>query len=244
METSDVQELCEAGSRELMRTEYRAAEQLLARAEEIAWAARDWDTLARLYMPLQEARRQRRQRCGEGVVKWDLVARSAGEPLSGAQIVARYPQGQLLVAGWESVGPAADVRRRAAAQGLYVETFLAAAFGVNGGVVVMVVPTEDVAPPAGASTVEDLVRRAPVGSVVVGINELAGGERRGTPQTFGDVMAMWERLHLPFLAAADQEVDPVRRMEGYRRAIRVDYACELAHQKLSDAAKAMARAKA
>ena len=38
-----------------------------------AWRHRDWDTLARLYMPLQEARRQRRQRCGEGTVALDLA---------------------------------------------------------------------------------------------------------------------------------------------------------------------------
>ena len=54
-------------------------------------------------------------------------------------------------------------------------------------------------------------------------------------------MALWERLYAPYLAAADAEVDPVAKMEGYRQTIRVDYACELAHQKLSDVAKALAR---
>ena len=54
-------------------------------------------------------------------------------------------------------------------------------------------------------------------------------------------MGLWERLHTPFLAAADMQADPVKRMEGYRTAIRVDYACELAHQKLSDAAKIISR---
>jgi hypothetical protein len=50
-------------------------------------------------------------------------------------------------------------------------------------------------------------------------------------------MAMWERLHAPFLAAADAESDPLRKMAAYRETIRVDAACELAHQKLSDVAK-------
>jgi hypothetical protein len=54
-------------------------------------------------------------------------------------------------------------------------------------------------------------------------------------------MALWERLHLPFLAAADMQPDPIHRIHGYRRAIEVDYACELAHQKLSDAARSIAR---
>jgi hypothetical protein len=52
-------------------------------------------------------------------------------------------------------------------------------------------------------------------------------------------MSIWERLHTPFLAAADMRVDPVQKMEGYRQAIRVDYACELAHQKLSDTARTL-----
>jgi hypothetical protein len=54
---------------------------------------------------------------------------------------------------------------------------------------------------------------------------------------------MWERLHAPFLASADMQVDPIQKMEGYRKTIRVDYACELAHQKLSDVAKSLSRKK-
>jgi len=50
-------------------------------------------------------------------------------------------------------------------------------------------------------------------------------------------MALWERLHAPFLAAADMQVDPIRKIESYRRTIRVDYACELAHQQASSAAR-------
>jgi hypothetical protein len=52
---------------------------------------------------------------------------------------------------------------------------------------------------------------------------------------------MWERLHTSFLAAADMQVDLARKIEGYRQTIRVDYACELAHQKASGAAREMAR---
>jgi hypothetical protein len=54
-------------------------------------------------------------------------------------------------------------------------------------------------------------------------------------------MALWERLHEPFLAEADAETEPVRQIEGYRLTTRVDYASELAHQKLSDAAHRLAR---
>jgi hypothetical protein len=54
-------------------------------------------------------------------------------------------------------------------------------------------------------------------------------------------MALWERLAAPFLAAADSSVDPIAKAVGYRKTIRVDYACELAHQHLSDLAKTMDR---
>ena len=63
-----------------------------------------------------------------------------------------------------------------------------------------------------------------------------------TYETYGHVMDMWERLHLPFLATADMQVDPTQKIEHYRTTIRVDYACELAHQKLSDCAREQLRA--
>src|SRR5438552_3365286 len=74
MPASDLQSLCELGQHELERMEYLAAEATLVKAEALALAQGDFDTLGRLYMPLQEARRQRRQRCGEGVVCLDLIA--------------------------------------------------------------------------------------------------------------------------------------------------------------------------
>ncbi len=60
--------------------------------------------------------------------------------------------------------------------------------------------------------------------------------------TYAQTMASWEQLHLPFLADADAQTDLLRKMDGYRKAIAVDYACELAHQKLSATARDHARA--
>ena len=56
MPDGDLQSRCELGQQQLMRTQYLDAEATLVAAEAEAWAARDFDTLARLYMPLQEAR--------------------------------------------------------------------------------------------------------------------------------------------------------------------------------------------
>jgi hypothetical protein len=93
--------------------------------------------------------------------------------------------------------------------------------------------------PGGSA--EELTAKLPNGCVVIAEDELPRGPRKGTYQTYGEVMAMWERLHAPFLAAADAEKDPVARIEAYRTTIRVDYACELAHQRLSDAARELGR---
>ena len=40
------------------------------------------------------------------------------------------------------------------------------------------------------------------------------GVRMGTPETFAEVMAMWERLHAPFRALADAAAEPVKKLDG------------------------------
>lgn len=225
-----------------MATEYLRAEEILAGVERDAWTAGDFDTLSRLYMPLQEARRQRRQRCGDGVVCLDLIATGPNDVIDARHVIENFPHGQLLVAGYQSIAPAVEVRRLAREHQFYLDAFLAAVYDVDAGRgrAVVIAPTEDAALPRQApSSLDELIRLSPPGSVVLGERELPAGSRKGTADTFGNVMSLWERLHEPFLAAADAQADPVRKMEGYRATLRVDYACELAHQKLSDAARSM-----
>jgi hypothetical protein len=241
--TDDLQARCELGQQQLMRTEYLEAEATLASAETDAWAARDFDTLSRLYMPLQEARRQIRQRCGEGVVRLDLISTGPGDLADASEIVRKYPHGQLLVAGWGTIQPAADIRRLARERKLYVETFLAAVYPIaGGGRAVVIPPLKDVVlPPPQDQRIDSLIPKLPAHSIAVAVEELRRGERRGDTTTFAQVMAMWERLHTPFLAAADMQVDPFQKIEAYRKTQRVDYGCELAHQKASDVARQLAR---
>jgi hypothetical protein len=225
-----------------MQMNYLQAEATLAEAEVEAWSIRDFDTLARLYMPLQEARRQRRQRCGEGVVALDLIASSPADDVDGRRVVENYPHGQLLVAGWGTLAPAQEVRRLQAEHALYVETFLAATYPVGDGRVIVIAPTDDVAlPDLRPVSIDQLIARLPPHCIVVAEEAVPKGIRKGTWQTYAEVMGMWERLHAPFLAQADAEVDPIRKIEGYRRVIGVDYACELAHQRLSNVAHELAR---
>ncbi len=243
MTREQLQEQCELGQRQLMETAYLDAIRTLSSAEEFAWLAGDYDTLSRLYMPLQEARRQARQRCGEGMVSLDLVANGERARIDPIQILDRIRHGQLLTAGWGSIEPALGVRQLAAERGLYVETFLGAMYPLVGGArVVVIVPMEDARlPEAQPRTIDALLKLLPPHCLVFGSGELPGGTQRGSDQTYARVMAIWERLHGPFLAAADIEADPVRRMNAYRGVLRVDSACELAHQKLSDVAHQMTR---
>jgi len=238
----ELQSLCDEGQQQLQRMEYLASERTLERAERIALEREDFDSLGRLYMPLQEARRQRRLRCGEGVVRLDLFADGPNHRLDVEQIIARYPHGQLLIAGWCSIEPAVRFRELLRQRELYVETYLAAVYPVGGSRAVVVVPSADVAlPPDANGSIDELVGRLPAHSIVMGEGALPGGERRGTTETFAHTMSLWERLHAPFLAAADMQIDPLQKIHAFRRTIGVDYACELAHQKLSDTARQLAR---
>jgi len=224
-----------------MATDYLRAESTLVEAEAMALGASDFDTLSRLYMPLQEARRQRRQRCGEGTVRLDILAADASTSLDPERIVSEYPHGQLLVAGWGTIEPARRLRQIQAERALFVETFLAAVYPIGTGKIIVIVPDDQVLLPHvdPTTSVDALLRSLPPHAVVVAEAELPRGPHRGTPQTYAKVMSMWERLHAPFLAAADATADLMKRIQAYRRTIAVDYACELAHQKLSDVARKM-----
>ena len=238
-----LQALCETGQRQLMEMQYLAAESSLSRAEIIAWERRDFDTLARLYLPLQEARRQRRQRCGEGTVSLDLLATGPHDSPDPERLLADSPSGQWLLAGWGSIAPALRLRQLQADKQIYVDTFLAAVYPMaDSRRVVVIVPTAEVALPLPrGQSIDVLLADLPLHCITLHEDELPKGTRAGTFETYGEVMAIWERLHRPFLAAADMQVDPIRKIEHYRRTIQVDYACELAHQRLAEVAKGLAR---
>jgi hypothetical protein len=179
MTSSSLDDLCESGQELLIGMRYLEAEAVLGRAEGIALATKDWERLARLYLPLQEARRQRRQRCGEGIVRLDLLAEGPHDHFEARHVLENYSHGQLLVAGWGTLEPAARVRALAAEHGLYVETFLGAVYPAGNERVVIVAPLADVPlPQAREQSLDELMARVP-GAGVAG---------RGAQ---GDVSNLW-----------------------------------------------------
>lgn len=233
-----IQPLCQQASDHLVATRYLEAEQLLVRAEAMAWADRDWDALHRLYMPLQECRRQRRQVAMDGAVQLDFVAEAPNQTIDVDRIARDIPRGQVLVAGFGTLAPAEKLRAIAATENLYLDAFLAAAYRIGGQTLIVIVPTPGITLPAPEQmTLDALLRKLPPHTIALPAADLPKGLQKGTTQTAARTMALWEQLHLPFLAAADATVDPIARMAGYRNTLGVDYACELAHQRLSDVAR-------
>src|SRR5688500_7833072 len=212
MSGDELQAKCEEGQSLLMQMNYLQAEAALAEAEQHAWANRDFDTLSRLYMPLQEARRQRRQRCGEGIVALDLIASGPEDAIDGRRVVENYPHGQLLDAGWGTFAPAQDVRRLQAEYEMYVESFLAAAYAIGEGRVIVIAPTDDVAlRDLRPDTIDHLIARLPPHCIVVAEEAVPKGIRKGTWQTYAEGLGVCERLHARVLAAAGAEVDDTRQ---------------------------------
>ncbi|HTW95280.1 MAG TPA: hypothetical protein VMD30_10825 [Tepidisphaeraceae bacterium] len=229
MHQASLQDQCELGQRQLMDMDYLAAEATLSVAERLAWDARDFDALARLYMPLQEARRQRRQRCGEGPIRQFI---SFAAPA--AAILTDFSQGQLIVAADASLAPATELRRLANQRRLYVDVFLAAAYPHHGETTIVIAPLPD--SPLPPLHTPSLRFALPPHCVILSARECAA------ITSYSDTMSVWERLHAPFMAAADAiKNDPIRQIESYRLALEVDYACELAHQNISDVAHRLAR---
>lgn len=116
---NQIDALMEQAGAALAGMRYLECERFCQRALALARQADDMDRLARIVMPLEEARRQRRQ-----------TAEDAGvtvltEKLSPGEIVQRHPRGCLmLLAPPFDANDVAAVRELAAQRGLFVEALL------------------------------------------------------------------------------------------------------------------------
>lgn len=242
--TRELQELCGQGQDLLERQKYIEAEQALMLAEREALRLRDWDTFSRLYMPLQETRRQRRQRTVDGgVIRLDLVSQGPADVIEGRHVLDNYPHGQLLVAGWGSIVPAIQVRKLRGRFKLYVDVFLAAKFPlIGGGHAVVIFPHENVTvPDLSPRRLGDFGKVMPAHSLVLREEELPAGTYPPGDELQKTIEAWRKRLYWPFLLDARDTGDARKRVDAYRKVLRVDYACELAHQELAATAHELAR---
>src|SRR6185295_19413109 len=109
--------LWDEGQKALATTRYTAARRALEAAESIAWRERDAQSLARLYLPLLEARRLIRYQAAEGRVEIDN-----GEPAISARSCVKeflflaQDAGTLLLAASRVHGDRAVVEIRQASQ--------------------------------------------------------------------------------------------------------------------------------
>jgi hypothetical protein len=231
---SDLQEQCDLGQRQLMRMEYLQAEATLAGVLRDAMNLEDWDTVARACLPLQEARRQRRQTCALGTVRLDILASGPDDHLEVEKFIEQTPRGQLLVAGWGSIEPALRLRQLQAQHQLYAETFLAAVYPLNDGHAIVVIPLEELRlPDPQPCDLNQLKKALPPNCLLI----------QNPKSKIQNPMFLWEQLHTPFLASADEKTDVSEKIAGYLKTIEVDYACELAHQGLADSARELGRRK-
>lgn len=236
-----LQGLCELGSEALIATDYVAAERVLEQAEGLALRENDFDTLARLYFPLQEARRQRRQRAGEGRISLSLPAMGVGEGLQARELADRLPHGLFLVAGLGSTEPGEALRQLHKDRGNYAEVMLGVALEMGtGGVATFAVarPVRNVSARGGSP--EELLRALPPHSVFVSASQ-AGGAVAAFPETYAGAMGLFEALHRPYLAMADAMPVGLARLQAYRQVQGIDPASELAHQNAAFLCRQLAR---
>lgn len=109
----EIDTLMEAASGRLVAMEYLAAEALCLRALGMARAAGDWTDYARILMPLQECRRQRR-----------MIACDTSIQLGTTDGYALLERGCLVLTRPQNHEDAKILARRAEAQGLYIEVLL------------------------------------------------------------------------------------------------------------------------
>jgi hypothetical protein len=117
----DLDELMEQASGLLVQMDYLPAERLCERALAKARQAGKWDYVARILLPLQECRRQRRIIAGEAVVRLGSATLSQ-KP---TEIVGRFPAGAIVLTRPHDRAFALELLAAADSVGGYWEVLLA-----------------------------------------------------------------------------------------------------------------------
>ena len=121
MTGTSIESMMQIASEALARMDYLTCEDRCLEAMAMAKQADDWSQYARILLPLQEARRQRRMIAAEGVIRLG-TADSSGSP---AQWLTQCRVGCVVVTQPHDAQVAQALTREARAQRLYVEVLWA-----------------------------------------------------------------------------------------------------------------------
>ncbi len=242
--------LWEEGQRHLAAGRYVAACGALEAASDLACRGGDMRSLARLYLPLLEARRLMRYRAAEGRIV--IVAGDAAETRGAVKRFYQAQEGTLVVTGAErapgrALRLARAVNAAARRTGCCLEALLvlehgdqarlAAAGDATFAAGVPVVWTPDAAAAVGAATDSALVVPLP-----------AAGEYDGQLAGWGAVareslVIAWEALALRWQSRhrLPAGAGPWEELRWLRAALRVDPACEPVTMRLIAVAEGLER---
>lgn len=117
----EIGRLMEAASGALVEMSYLECEALCIQALEAARGAGAWEYVARILLPLQEARRQRRMIAAEGVIRLGTTTLTG----TAEQWLERMGRGCIVVTSPHGPGVAAEVLRKARDGRKYVEVLYA-----------------------------------------------------------------------------------------------------------------------
>ncbi|HUO10880.1 MAG TPA: hypothetical protein VM008_21440 [Phycisphaerae bacterium] len=252
---SHLHRLWDLGQRHLAGGRYVAARRALESAEAIAWRQRDARSLARIYLPLLEARRQIRYNAAEGT----LVLLNPTAPIHEQQKKVRdflhAPAGTILLPA-SSASPnhlaagrlAASIQYESRRTGRWLEALLLLQRGIHTRLASPADPTFAAGLPVqfttntthmiGSST--DLHLTVPLPPPGIYTAKTGGGLHallRESLLIAPEALALsWQHRHSPLRSS-----DPWQELAWLRRALQIDPACEPISMRLIALAEAIER---
>lgn len=247
--TTSTLRLWDLGQRHLAAGRYIAARQALEGAEAIAWRSGDLQSLARLYLPLLEARRLIRYQAAEG----RLVVDVESDPLSLNGCLKEFlflagEAGTLLVSGSVPWAAAAcrEVRRASQRTGGRFEALivhrqggaahLASPSEKTSAAGIPIVWTSDTSAAVGASTDPALTIPLPPPDVYEGSKGLGAMARESLIIAWEALALRWQRRH-----PLTRRAGPWEELAWLRRTLWIDPACEPVAMRLMSVAEAILR---
>lgn len=236
MTRAPLESIMEPASEALAKMDYLTCEDRCLEALGLAKQAGDWSQYARVLLPLQEARRQRRLIAAEGVIRLG----TGGLPGDPMDWITRCQAGCVIVTQPHDAGVAEDLIHQTQRQRLYVEVLwvdnqpqahdwmITALTGIDSRCSVT-------APPR--SWVDRWLQ--PLGSQGLTRNDVARGQQ-GVAITPGDwFLNACEALGDAALSQVTSTLGTLDRVEALERCLAAVTDHEVLHQELAAAARAM-----